>query len=99
MNKVYLIQSQENSYYKFGVSKHPQKRLKEHQTGNPSPLKLIDVYSSDIAYKIENVLLNRYSHVKIEGEWYDLGIVNEVTFVSECKKIEEKLRELQIKNH
>jgi len=88
---IYLIQSLENSYYKIGVSKHPQKRLKENQTGNPSPTKLIEVYQSDLAYKVEKVLQRRYSHCKKEGEWFDLSIAIEVSFVDECKKIEENL--------
>lgn len=99
MNKVYLIQSTENSYYKIGVSKHPQKRLVEHQTSNPSLLKLIDTYPSNLAYQIEKVLHRKYSHVKKEGEWYDLGVLNEVSFKSECSKIEENLLFLKKNNN
>jgi hypothetical protein len=95
MNKIYLIQSTDDSCYKIGVSKHPQKRLAEHQTGNPSPLKLIDTYPSDIAYEIEKVLHRKYSYAKKEGEWFDLGVLNEVTFKSECQKIEENLKFLK----
>ena len=91
MNCVYLIQSLEDSYYKIGVSKHPQKRLSEHQTGNPSPLKLIEVYSTDLAYKIEGTLKRRFAHYKKEGEWFDLSVDVEVNFIEMCKKIEENL--------
>lgn len=91
MNKLYLIQSLDNSYYKIGVSKHPQRRIKEHQTGNASELKLIDVYPSDLAYQIEKVLHRKYSYAKKEGEWFDLGVFNEVNFKTECQKIEENL--------
>jgi len=91
MKYIYLIQSLENSYYKIGVSKHPQKRIKEHQTGNPSPTKLIEVYPSDFAYKIEKVLHRRYAYLKKEGEWFDLSIAIEVSFINECKKIEENI--------
>ena len=91
MNYIYLIQSLENSYYKIGVSKHPQVRLKQHQTGNPSPTKLIEAYPSDLAYRIEKVLHRRYSHAKKEGEWFDLSLNIEVSFLDEWKKIEENL--------
>ena len=91
MNYIYLIQSLENSYYKIGVSKHPQKRLSEHQTGNSSELKLIETFESDLAYQIEGILHRRYSHLKKNGEWFDLGISNEVSFIKECKQIEENL--------
>jgi predicted GIY-YIG superfamily endonuclease len=91
MNKVYLIQSLEDSYYKIGVSKHPQKRISEHQTSNPSPLKLIDTYSSEHAYQIESILKRRYAYLKKEGEWFDLSIDIEVNFKKTCEKIEENL--------
>lgn len=91
MKYVYLIQSLENGYYKIGVSKHPQRRLSEHQTGNPSPIKLIETYPTEYAYKIETALKNRYSHVRKNGEWFDLSMVNELTFREECRKVEENL--------
>jgi len=91
MTSIYLIQSLENSYYKIGVSMHPQVRLKQHQTGNPSPVKLIEIYRSDLAYKIEKVLHRRYSHARKECEWFDLSIAIEVSFIEECRKIEENL--------
>jgi predicted GIY-YIG superfamily endonuclease len=91
MKHVYLIQSLENSYYKIGVSKDPQKRIKQLQTGNSSELKLIESYSSDFAHQIEKILHRRYSHLQKEGEWFDMSINNEVSFVQECRKIEERL--------
>jgi predicted GIY-YIG superfamily endonuclease len=91
MKRVYLIQSLEHSYYKIGISKHPKKRLKELQTGNSSELKLIDEYPSEFANQIEKTLQRRYSYLRKEGEWFDMGISNEATFLQECKKIEETL--------
>jgi predicted GIY-YIG superfamily endonuclease len=91
MKSIYLIQSLENSYYKIGVSKHPNKRLKELQTGNSSELKLINTYKSEFAHQIERTLQRRYSHLKKEGEWFDLSIENEIVFKKECQKIEENL--------
>jgi predicted GIY-YIG superfamily endonuclease len=88
---VYLIQSLENSYYKIGVSKHPQKRKSGLQTGNPSPTKLIDTYQTEYANKIERALQRRYSHLRKEGEWFDMGISIEVSFRKECKQLEETL--------
>ena len=91
MKYIYLIQSLENSYYKIGVSKHPKKRIKELQTGNASELRLIDTYQSEYANKIEKTLQRRYSHLRKEGEWFDMGISNEASFIEECRKIEETL--------
>jgi len=88
---VYLIQSLEDGYYKIGVSKHPNRRLSALQTGNPSELKLIESYESEFAHRIERSLQRRYSYLKKEGEWFDMSITNEVTFLNECKNIEKNL--------
>lgn len=91
MKYVYLIQSLENSYYKIGVSKHPNKRIKQLQTGNSSELKLIESYQSEFANEIEKVLQCRYAYAHKEGEWFDLGISQEVSFKKECKQIEDTI--------
>ena len=89
MKYVYLIQSLENSCYKIGVSKDPKKRLKQLQTGNSSKLKLVESYGSDNANTIEKTLQRKYSYLKKEGEWFDLSLLNEISFKDECKKIDE----------
>ena len=91
MKYIYLIQSLEEGYYKIGVSKNPQRRIKELQTGNSSPLKLVETYQSEYADKIERTLQRRYSHLNKEGEWFDMSIQEEVMFVKNCKAIEENL--------
>jgi len=95
MKYIYLIQSQEDGYYKIGVSKHPKKRVKQLQTGNSSELKLIVTFLSEYATKVETSLKNRYSYLKKEGEWFDLSIKEEVTFLSDCKQIDESINILK----
>jgi len=91
MKYIYLIQSLEDGYYKIGISKHPNKRLSQLQTGNSSKLKLVETYQSEYAEIIEQTLQRRYSYLNKEGEWFDMSISNEASFLSECKKIEEML--------
>ena len=91
MKSVYLIQSLEDGHYKIGVSKHPNKRIKQLNTGNSSELKLVEVYQSELAYQIEKILQRRYSYLKKEGEWFDMSISNEATFLKECLEIEDNL--------
>jgi len=95
MKYVYLIQSLEDSRYKIGVSKHPKTRIKQLQTGNSSELKLVESYQSEFAYQIEKTLQRRYSYLKKEGEWFDMSVSNEVSFLNECKKIEETIAVLK----
>ena len=99
MKQIYLIQSLENSYYKIGVSKNPQKRIKQLQTGNSSKLKLIDTFRTEHANVIEKTLQRRYNYLKKEGEWFDLSVLNELSFSDECKKIEESIMVLKRNNN
>lgn len=91
MKYVYLIQSLEDSSYKIGVSKHPKKRLKQLQTGNSAELKLVESYQSEHANRIEKSLQRRYSYLKKQGEWFDMSVINEVTFLKECNDIEKNI--------
>ena len=99
MKYIYLIQSLENGYYKIGVSKHPNKRIKELQTGNSSELKLIESYHSKYPYKVEKSLQYRYSYLKKEGEWFDISIKEEVSFLADCKEIEGNIDILKKNNN
>jgi len=91
MKYVYLIQSLEEGYYKIGVSIHPTKRIKQLQTGNSAELKLIEVYKTEFAHQIEKALQRRYTHLRKEGEWFNMSITHEVSFLKECKQIEDNL--------
>ena len=91
MKYVYLIQSQEDGYYKIGVSKHPKKRVKQLQTGNSSELKLIESYQSEYANKIERTLHNQLTHCKKEGEWFDMSLPDALSFDEQCKRIERNI--------
>lgn len=95
MKFIYLIQSLEDGYYKIGVSKHPKKRIGQLQTGNSSELKLIETYQSEHAHKIEKSLQRRYSYLKKEGEWFDFGIVEETSFLTDCKQIDDSINILK----
>ena len=95
MKYVYLIQSLEEGYYKIGVSKNPEKRLQQLQTGNSSELKLISSYPSEYADKIEKTIHNLLSHNKKEGEWFDIDLPEALSFNSKCEKIEENFTTLK----
>lgn len=68
---VYFIQAGETNYYKIGVTcEDIQYRLKQLQTGNHLPLKIIRVYYSDNIYKLEKDLHLEYNEFKTIGEWF-----------------------------
>ena len=94
MRYVYLIRSEETGCYKIGISKNPEKRKNALQTGNDSDLVLIESYLSKYPTKVETALQNSYSHTRKRGEWFDLGIEQEVKFIAECVKINKNIEYL-----
>lgn len=91
MTKIYLIHSDENGYYKIGVSRNPARRKNQLQTGSTGQLKLIAIYPSNISFKVEKTLKNNLAYCKVKGEWFDLGIEFESKFIDECRKIEKNI--------
>lgn len=91
---VYLIQSLDSGKYKIGISNNPTKRIKNLQTGNGEKLKLIHMFESNFPSKLEKALHNKFSHLKLIGEWYNLTLEDECNFIYNCKKIENNLNTL-----
>jgi len=72
---VYFIQAGETNYYKIGVTcEDIQYRLKQLQTGNHLPLKIVRVFYSDNVYKLEKDLHLEYNVFKTIGEWFSLPL-------------------------
>ena len=94
MRSVYLIRGNDGKY-KIGIAKNPAQRFNQLQTGNSVKLQLIETYQSDNAFKIETALHNQFGHVKNEGEWFDLSISEEVTFIEKCKQIDDMITSLR----
>lgn len=96
---VYLIKSEASGYCKIGVSKNPNKRIKQLQTGNSDKIYLVDKYKSEIYKKIENVFHTTYSHLKVNGEWFDLTLEQELNFINEAKFIEDRILVVKLNNN
>lgn len=96
---VYLVYSSVLNLYKIGVSNNTNKRIKKLQTGSPYKIEFICEYCTRIPFKIEKALHNKYrcckrnieEDNKLEGEWFSLHIDNVVSFIDDCKKIEDQL--------
>ncbi|MHA2183072.1 MAG: GIY-YIG nuclease family protein [Promethearchaeota archaeon] len=92
---IYLIQSTETGRYKIGVSKNPHKRIKQLQTGSSEELNLINSFESEYYNKIEKGLHSTYSHLSVIGEWFNLTLNEEVSFINKCEKIEGDIKILK----
>lgn len=92
---IYLIQAQDTGLYKIGISIHPEKRLLEHQTGNPGKLKLIAKQILEHPTLVEKTLHRQFSHLKKEGEWFNLSLADEQKFLQNCNKIDNSFKFLK----
>lgn len=63
---IYLIKAKDKC--KIGFSKHPEKRLKQLQTGNPEVLEIAGVIKGTISD--EKQLHNKFKKYKIDREWF-----------------------------
>lgn len=87
-SQIYLIESNDG-FYKIGVSKEPNKRLKTLQTGNLNKLIIKQTFESEFAYKIEKALHRSYN--RISGEWFELSKEEVDLFLLNCEKIHRSL--------
>lgn len=89
--KVYLIKivNDDKTLYKIGFTKGSvYKRIKELQTGCPYEIIMVDTYNSEYSSIIERALHNIFSHRKTFGEWFELGLDEELKFKELCEKYE-----------
>ena len=74
---VYLIQKGYGSI-KIGVSKDPEKRLRDLQIGNHAELFIIAKFpfnSYSEAYALESELHYKFKSFRLRGEWFKKGIL------------------------
>ena len=72
-------------------------RMKEHQTGNPRPLKLLDVVKTVFVTTVESRLHSEYAGRRVSGEWFKLDASTLTAAVERCKTLaEEYQREIPI---
>ncbi len=77
---IYII-SAHDTPVKIGLSKHPNKRLKQLQTGNSEKLKLqytVEV-DDDKAILFEKIIHKTNNHTRISGEWFNMSINEAIT--------------------
>lgn len=77
-DSIYIIRCGDSQKFKIGVSKHPEDRLKQLQTGCPDHLSLLfhtRIEPSISAYKAEATTHTylREHDVHLSGEWFELS--------------------------
>lgn len=64
------------SLVKIGVSKYPQRRLKNLQTAVPFPLRVFNTYFTEHpheAFEVENFLKKSFKDQQVLGEWFQVN--------------------------
>jgi len=69
---VYAIQEKYSKRIKIGISRNPEERIKQLNTGNPEPLTLIDKKLAPNKFKDEQKIHNKFNTSRLNGEWFSL---------------------------
>jgi hypothetical protein len=88
---IYLIRCSENNFYKIGISKNVERRLKQIQTSSPNKIYLIHKYQSQYASKIEKAMHNFFKVYHRNNEWFELSLSEEMKFIDMCLSIENNI--------
>ena len=67
---VYAIRNKDTGNVKIGISKHPETRLKQLQTGCDGLLELVAVRKATNRFSDEKQLHNENANHRIHGEWF-----------------------------
>lgn len=70
MQNLYIISCQH--FCKIGVANDVQLRLSQLATGNPFPMEVLAVFEYKNAVTVEKALHQKFSSVRVKGEWFSL---------------------------
>jgi Meiotically up-regulated gene 113 len=72
---IYVIGT-EQPPYKIGISKNPQRRLKNLQTGHPELLRIHSIKPTNCQETklLETVIHRNLKHYKLKGEWFNINL-------------------------
>ena len=62
-------------------------RIKEHQTGNPRTLQMLEYVKTVLVSTVENTLHREYAATRAEGEWFELDKSALDGAISRCKDL------------
>jgi predicted GIY-YIG superfamily endonuclease len=75
---VYAIREEDTGNIKLGISRNPEARLKQLQTGNSSKLTLVGYREAKNKFKDEKALHQRNEALRIHGEWFSSEVQNTI---------------------
>lgn len=74
---IYIIGADQPPY-KVGISKDPQRRLKNLQTGHPQKLRIHDLKETNAEKTklLESAIHYHLKHHRTHGEWFNMSLEN-----------------------
>ena len=97
MGWVYLIgEADIPNHFKIGSTRaeNIEKRIKQLQTGNSSPLYLHDSFQTSQPFKLEKMLHNRFKSCNMINEWFDLNKEDVRDFKAVCEEYQSIINAL-----
>lgn len=90
MSFLYVIAASETGPVKLGLSVHPEKRVRQLQTGSALPLKIFHTEEIDDALvkPAESALHRLLSYRRLKGEWFDLTVEQAIAEVIHIRMLE-----------
>ena len=75
---VYAIRERETGNVKLGISRNPQQRLRQLQTGNSSTLELVAYRKAENRFEDEKDMHADAANYRLHGEWFDGRALDEI---------------------
>ena len=72
---VYAIREKDTGNVKLGISRDPQQRLRQLQTGNSSELELVAYRKAENRFADERAIHADADAYRLRGEWFSAGAV------------------------
>ena len=94
--EIYFVTEQDGTghteFVKIGLvgdseGRSSSARMKEHQTGNPRPLQLLDVVETVFVTSVESRLHSEFAVRRVSGEWFRLDAPTLTAAVERCKTL------------
>jgi hypothetical protein len=84
---VYLLNISGSNIYKLGVTQNAKRRIFVIRSAMPFNVDIVDIFTSDNVWDIEDSFYNEYQHCHIKNEWYRIEDIDLVLKKLKSKKI------------
>ncbi len=83
---IYAIASSPDGPTKIGISIHPEKRVRQLQTGRDDALKLFhkEPVPRSRAQLMEGVIHRENRHRRLKGEWFSISVEQAIQEIKHC---------------